>query len=151
MADPTIQCTKDMKSEHDSQVSEGASEDGAVKELTGFRVWAQRLAVEITGIQRVTEADRQHHTTRVWNAATFWYADDQIGRTPKGEKKADKGIRLSANTAVATLSTGMVGGSMGLAFWDCFAIILVINLFSCLLPAWTASFGLSGLRMTTFS
>lgn len=53
--------------------------------------------------------------------------------------------------AVATLSTGMVGGSMGLAFWDCFAIILVINLASCLLPAWTASFGLTGLRMTTFS
>jgi hypothetical protein len=87
MADPktfestTIQCTKDMKSEHDSQVSEGASEDGAVKELTSFRVWAQRLAVETTGIQRVTEAGRQHHTTRVWNAATFWYADDQTGRT----------------------------------------------------------------------
>ena len=137
-----------MKSEHGSQVSESASEDGAIKQLTGFQAWAQRLAVETTGIQRVTEAGRQHHTTRVWNAATFWYADDQTGRT---QKKADKSIRLSANTAVATLSTGMVGGSMGLAFWDCFAIILVINLFSCLLPAWTASFGLSGLRMTTFS
>jgi hypothetical protein len=89
MADPktfeptTIQSTKDMKSEHDSQVSEGTSEDGIVKGLTGFRVWAQRLAVETTGIQRMTEAGRQHHTTRVWNAATFWYADDQIGRTQK--------------------------------------------------------------------
>jgi hypothetical protein len=88
MADPktfestTTQCTKDMKNEHDSQVSEDASENGAVKELTGFRVWAQRLAVETTGIQRVTEAARQHHTTRVWNAATFWYVDNQTGRTP---------------------------------------------------------------------
>jgi purine-cytosine permease-like protein len=59
--------------------------------------------------------------------------------------------RMSANMAVATLSTGMDGGSMGLAFWDCFAIIIVVNLLSCLLPAWTASFGLTGLRMTTFS
>jgi purine-cytosine permease-like protein len=59
--------------------------------------------------------------------------------------------RLSANMAVATLSTGMVGGSMGLSFRDCFAIILVVNVASCLLPAWTASFGLTGLRMTTFS
>jgi purine-cytosine permease-like protein len=75
----------------------------------------------------------------------------QMIRLEELKKKADKGIRLSANTAVATLSTGMVGGSMGIAFWDCFAIILVINMFSCLLPAWTASFGLSGLRMTTFS
>jgi purine-cytosine permease-like protein len=53
--------------------------------------------------------------------------------------------------AVATLSTGMVGGAMGLAFWDCFAIIMVVNVLSCMLPAWTASFGLTGLRMTTFS
>ena len=89
MADPktfestTIQCTKDMKNEYDSQVLEGTGEDGTVKGLTGFRVWAQRLAVETTGIQRVTEAGRQHHTTRVWNAVTFWYADDQTGRTQK--------------------------------------------------------------------
>lgn len=59
--------------------------------------------------------------------------------------------RLSANMAVATLSTGMVGPSMGLAFWDSFAIIFIINLLSCLVPAFTATFGLTGLRMTTFS
>ena len=59
--------------------------------------------------------------------------------------------RLSANMAVATLSTGMVGPSMGLAFWDSFAIIIIINLLSCLVPAFTATFGLTGLRMTTFS
>lgn len=53
--------------------------------------------------------------------------------------------------AVATLSTGMVGTSMGISFWHCFIIILIVNLLSCLLPAWTASFGLTGLRMTTFS
>ena len=58
---------------------------------------------------------------------------------------------MSANFAVATLNTGMVGGSMGLNFWHCFAIITTVNIFSCLLPAWTATFGLTGLRMTTFS
>lgn len=58
---------------------------------------------------------------------------------------------MSANFAVATLNTGMVGGSMGLSFWHCFAIITTVNIFSCLLPAWTATFGLTGLRMTTFS
>jgi purine-cytosine permease-like protein len=58
---------------------------------------------------------------------------------------------MSANMAVATLNTGMVGGEIGLAFWDCFAIIIVVNVMACLLPAWTATFGLTGLRMTTFS
>lgn len=59
--------------------------------------------------------------------------------------------RLSANMAVATLNVGTTGGAMGLAFWDCFAIIVVVNLLACLIPAWTAGFGLTGLRMTTFS
>jgi len=53
--------------------------------------------------------------------------------------------------AVATLNTGMVCGGMGLAFWHCFAIIVLVNITACLLPAWTATFGLTGLRMTTFS
>ena len=53
--------------------------------------------------------------------------------------------------AVATLNVGTIGGAMGLSFWDCFAIIVVVNLLACLIPAWTAGFGLSGLRMTTFS
>jgi purine-cytosine permease-like protein len=53
--------------------------------------------------------------------------------------------------AVATLNVGTLGGVMGLNFWTSFAIILVTNLFSCLIPAWTSGFGLSGLRMTTFS
>lgn len=59
--------------------------------------------------------------------------------------------RLSANMAVATLSTGMVGPIMSLSFWDSFAVIITINLFTCAIPAWTATFGLTGLRMTTFS
>ncbi|KAF1982711.1 hypothetical protein K402DRAFT_414769 [Aulographum hederae CBS 113979] len=53
--------------------------------------------------------------------------------------------------AVATLNVGTIGGAMGLSFWDCFAIILTVNFASCFIPAWTASFGLTGLRMTTFS
>lgn len=53
--------------------------------------------------------------------------------------------------AVATLNIGSLGGSLGLGFWDCFIIILIVNLASDLLPAWTATVGLTGLRMTTFS
>lgn len=53
--------------------------------------------------------------------------------------------------AVATLNVGSLGGSLGLGFWDCFIVILIVNLASDLLPAWTATFGLTGLRMTTFS
>lgn len=59
--------------------------------------------------------------------------------------------RFSANMAVATLNIGSLGGALGLSFWDCFIIILVVNITSDLLPAWTAVFGLTGLRMTTVS
>ena len=31
------------------------------------------LTVETSGIQRVTEEERKQHTTKVWNACTFWY------------------------------------------------------------------------------
>lgn len=53
--------------------------------------------------------------------------------------------------AVATLSTGMVGPHVGLSFWDSFAVIVATNFLACMLPAWTSCFGLTGLRMTTFS
>jgi Permease for cytosine/purines, uracil, thiamine, allantoin. len=59
--------------------------------------------------------------------------------------------RFSANMAVATLNIGSLGGSLGLPFWDCFIVILIVNITSNLLPAWTSVFGLTGLRMTTFS
>lgn len=45
----------------------------------------------------------------------------------------------------------MVGPELGLNFWDSFAIIIIVNLFICVIPAWTATWGLTGLRMTTFS
>lgn len=34
--------------------------------------WAQKIAFERGGIQRVTDQERQHHTTKWWNACTFW-------------------------------------------------------------------------------
>ncbi|KAL3465571.1 permease for cytosine/purines, uracil, thiamine, allantoin-domain-containing protein [Aspergillus heterothallicus] len=93
--------------------------------------WLQsKLKIEMKGIERVTDEERQHNTTKFWNACTFW---------------------LSANMAVATLNVGSLGGVLGLPFWDSFAVILTINIVSNLLPAWTAAFGLTGLRMTTFS
>lgn len=43
--------------------------------LPGISGWAKSRfwAVETTGIQRVTDADRGQNTTHVWNACTFWY------------------------------------------------------------------------------
>jgi purine-cytosine permease-like protein len=83
----------------------------------------------------------------------FSYTDLRTRLVPEDVERRYRAdhSRMSANMAVATLNTGMVGGEMGLAFWDCFAIILVVNIMACLLPAWTATFGLTGLRMTTFS
>ncbi|KAE8395999.1 permease for cytosine/purines, uracil, thiamine, allantoin-domain-containing protein [Aspergillus alliaceus] len=92
--------------------------------------WIHTLSIETGGIQRVTPDQRQDNVTHFWNACTFW---------------------LSANMAVATLTTGALGGPMGLRFGDSLIVILVVNLISDLLPAWTAAFGLTGLRMTTFS
>ena len=117
-----------------------------VKTLSGSWLRSMLLTVETRGIQRVTEEERQQNTSKVWNACTFWYDSP----TPKPSNMSDKN-RLSANMAVATLNVGSIGGAMGLSFWDCFAIIVVVNIVSCMIPAWTAGFGLTGLRMTSFS
>ncbi|KAL4797602.1 hypothetical protein BDV19DRAFT_397582 [Aspergillus venezuelensis] len=91
--------------------------------------WVQsKLRIELKGIERVTDEERQHNTTKFWHACTF-----------------------CENMAVATLNIGSLGGALGLLFWDCFAVILVINVVSNLLPAWTAALGLTGLRITTLS
>jgi hypothetical protein len=116
----------------------------------------KRFSIEQGGIQRVTDEERQQNVTKFWNACTFWYFHSQAYKLLNNSRSKKQLItenhdRLSANMAVATLTTGALGGSMGLAFWDCFIIILVVNLTADLLPAWTASFGLTGLRMTTFS
>ncbi|KAJ5667341.1 hypothetical protein N7507_003205 [Penicillium longicatenatum] len=92
--------------------------------------FSRRISIEEGGIERVTNDERKEKTTKFWHASTFWF---------------------SANMAIATLNIGSLGGFMGLGFWDCFIVIVVINLFSDLLPAWTATAGLTGLRMTTFS
>ena len=37
-----------------------------------LHAWAFSLSVETGGIERVTDEDRSHKTTPVWNACTFW-------------------------------------------------------------------------------
>lgn len=35
--------------------------------------WIQsKLKVELKGIERVTDEERLHNTTKFWNACTFW-------------------------------------------------------------------------------
>ncbi|KAE8404974.1 permease for cytosine/purines, uracil, thiamine, allantoin-domain-containing protein [Aspergillus pseudonomiae] len=116
-----------MEQISDTHCKSSVSIDGDEKTNS---TWIQALSIEKGGIERVTPDQRQENVTHFWNACTFW---------------------LSANMAVATLTTGALGGPMGLKFWDSFIVILVVNLISDLLPAWTAAFGLTGLRMTTFS
>ena len=56
-----------------NDIEEGSIEknnsSGGIHGWTKSRFWA----IETTGIQRVTDADRQQNTTHVWNACTFWY------------------------------------------------------------------------------
>jgi hypothetical protein len=43
-------------------------------QVSKFSVWTKEalLTVETSGIQRVTDEERQQNTTKVWNACTFW-------------------------------------------------------------------------------
>jgi hypothetical protein len=34
--------------------------------------WFRKLSIEEGGIERVTDEERLHNTTKFWNAATFW-------------------------------------------------------------------------------
>lgn len=54
----------------DAEVETASIEKGHVN--SGFRAWAKSLSVEVGGIQRVTDEERQTNTTKVWNACTFW-------------------------------------------------------------------------------
>ncbi|KAJ6088434.1 hypothetical protein N7486_009695 [Penicillium sp. IBT 16267x] len=116
---------------HFIKSTEKASESTGAEGSSKAQPWfSRRISIEEGGIERVTDEERKDKTTKFWHATTFWF---------------------SANMAIATLNIGSQGGSMGLRFWDCFIVIMVVNLFSDLLPAWTATAGLAGLRMTTFS
>ena len=52
------------------EVKEGSLEKDNTR--NGFRAWAKSLSVETGGIQRVTDAEREQNSTKVWNACTFW-------------------------------------------------------------------------------
>lgn len=39
---------------------------------SSLKYWVKRLAVETGGIERVTDEARAEHTSKVWNACTFW-------------------------------------------------------------------------------
>ena len=66
-----------MKPSSDALPAVDVSELGTVTEPKtsrhGFLAWAKKLSIETEGIRRVTDEDRKHNTTHVWNAATFWY------------------------------------------------------------------------------
>lgn len=73
----SIHSTKiDSKQENDAKTYEAYTEEGSLQKVGFFAShWhglVETLSVETGGIQRVTDGDRQHNPTHVWNAATFW-------------------------------------------------------------------------------
>jgi hypothetical protein len=52
------------------EIDTASIEKGIIR--SGLHAWAKKLSVEIGGIQRVTDEERQSNTTHVWNACTFW-------------------------------------------------------------------------------
>lgn len=45
---------------------------GNLRTPSRLKYWAKRLTVETGGIERVTDEDRAHNASKVWNACTFW-------------------------------------------------------------------------------
>ena len=64
----------ELKSEFDvaSGPSSSDFEVGSIVNESWLQRYARLLSVETGGIERVTEEARQHNTTQVWNACTFW-------------------------------------------------------------------------------
>lgn len=64
----------DAKQEVDVGSTRSSSElaIGVVGKDSRWRAWARALSIETGGIERVTPEERQHNTTHVWNATTFW-------------------------------------------------------------------------------
>ncbi len=64
---------EDTFAEKTRDIEEGSVEKPSAHE--NIKGWAKSRfwAVETSGIQRVTDADRLENTTHVWNACTFWY------------------------------------------------------------------------------
>lgn len=79
------------------------------KESTGF---------EVSGIERVTEDNRQH--TQLWDTMWLWW---------------------SANSVVATVALGAINGFFGLGFWGSVLVIVIFNVLGVLPVAYLSTLG----------
>jgi hypothetical protein len=64
-----------VKVQYSSEKSTDGTDTASLEEgrvNSGFRVWARNISLEVGGIERVTDEERQTGTTKVWNACTFW-------------------------------------------------------------------------------
>jgi NCS1 nucleoside transporter family len=75
-------------------------------------------AFEVTGIERVSEENRQH--TQLWDTMWLWW---------------------SANSVVATVALGTISIFFGLGFWRSVAIIVVFNILGVLPVAFLSTLG----------
>jgi hypothetical protein len=58
-----------------SDIEAGSSQEKTYLSPSTIGSWMKNvlLSVETKGIERVTDEERQHNTTKVWHACTFWY------------------------------------------------------------------------------
>jgi hypothetical protein len=63
-----------METDKRSSVDKAAPDAVSAFEPDVQSSWLQsKLKIEMKGIERVTDEERQHNTTKFWNACTFWY------------------------------------------------------------------------------
>lgn len=57
-----------------SQIETASVEEKPTSKAFKIRSWGKKLllSVETGGIERVSDEERQHNNTKVWNACTFW-------------------------------------------------------------------------------
>ncbi|HEY7350731.1 MAG TPA: cytosine permease [Ktedonobacterales bacterium] len=78
----------------------------------------QSTTFEVTGIERVTEDNRQH--TQLWDTMWLWW---------------------SANSVVATVALGTLSAFFGLGFWGSVLVIVIFNVLGVLPVAFLSTLG----------
>ena len=69
----TLRNDTEMKSKEDFKASSlNDVQTGTLTTPLRLKYWAKQLTVETGGIERVTDEDRAHNASEVWNACTFW-------------------------------------------------------------------------------
>ncbi|KAK9470905.1 permease for cytosine/purines, uracil, thiamine, allantoin-domain-containing protein [Dipodascopsis tothii] len=128
-------CYLDVSTSH--SLTDGKSESNVtqtsvpVKPTLFERVqlFGSKFQMETRGIERVPESERTDKS--IWTMGSFWFA---------------------CNLVVSTISTGTIGISVGMKFWDSLLCTIFFNALGAIPVAWFATFGPKyGLRQMPLS